>query len=439
MAPSLVVQTLPSAPPSQVLLLDECVHYHQYAIAAYGWMLNLFMHPASSPCRLPALAATYPCTDACEAAAPTCAAAACACSPACRAASAASPGGCVSCEATAATAAAAAALVSQLDPATVSARAHYLRGPSAPSPHSGLPADRVCCTGSDGDALGLGFVALRWTVGQANEVDALDRERGGGGGDRSGSEASSLMAGLRSGSTTLLSPLIVLGGGAASVPVLSNRGAAASDAATAQDSPPSAWAADAAAHTPGAPKAPVPPPPRPTMPFHRSDILHASLGNVLAATPWFVAVDRGRRALVVAVRGTISIDDAITDALAVPLCVGGELGPTLAHLAARDGVVVPPASAYAHAGMWHAAAGIKRALLKHGLLETAAGADAAAGGGGSTGSAKTAAPPLPAAAAATACGGPHAKGLRGLQLVVVGHSLGAGVASLLALQVIQVG
>lgn len=169
-------------------------------------------------------------------------------------------------------------------------------------------------------------------------------------------------------------------------------------------------------------------------------------------------------------RGTLSIDDAITDALAVPLCVGAELAPAFAHLAARGVAVPAPDAAYVHAGMWEAAKGIRASLLKYGLLEVAA-----ARGDGAEAVVAAAAAPSPvwlqqpgdrSAAAADAevgrpkdgratygtaaspggaartpgrsCGDQLEEGgnaLRALQLVVVGHSLGAGVASLLALQV----
>jgi len=114
---------------------------------------------------------------------------------------------------------------------------------------------------------------------------------------------------------------------------------------------------------------------RPAFPFHRTDILHTSHANELVQTPWIVAVDRGRHALVVAVRGPLEFDDAITDALAVPLCVGAELAPTLAHLESL-GHSVPASAAWVHAGMWLAACAIAAQLQQHGLLEAVQGAAA---------------------------------------------------------------
>jgi len=220
------------------------------------------------------------------------------------------------------------------------------------------------------------------------------------------------------------------------------------------------------------------------VPFHRTDVLHTSHGNVLAQTPWLVAVDRGRSALVVSVRGTLSIDDAITDALATPKCVGDELAPTLRHLAAL-GIDVPPDAAFVHAGMWAAASAIRESLTRQGLLEAAQarsrpsevvqasplngaghissgawlGGQIAGGDTEATSVRATSAEPLTDAtvglpkdkSAATpeeagivtgglpetlpTCSDPLARGVRSLRLVVIGHSLGAGVAALLALQV----
>ena len=52
----------------------------------------------------------------------------------------------------------------------------------------------------------------------------------------------------------------------------------------------------------------APAPLRPPPAFHRHDIVALSPANKLMQVPWFAAIDRGRRALVVAIRGTLSLD-----------------------------------------------------------------------------------------------------------------------------------
>lgn len=59
--------------------------------------------------------------------------------------------------------------------------------------------------------------------------------------------------------------------------------------------------------------------------FHASDVLFASHSNAFFTVPWFVAVDRPRNALVVSVRGTLSLADCITDAVAQPFSIGDEI------------------------------------------------------------------------------------------------------------------
>ena len=289
--------------------------------------------------------------------------------------------------------------------------------------------------------------AVRWTLEQANADDARDR----------------VAAAQSVNETSLLQPLLV-GRGSVTVSILSRNAFASASTAEASSSPPrSVWAVDASLHTPGTPSSPfLSQETGDSKPFHRTDVLHTSHGNVLASTPWFVAVDRGRRALVISVRGTLSIDDAITDALALPICVGEELKPALAYLASC-GTTIAPSTAYVHAGMWQASGSIYAALLKHGLLEAAAsghvhglsGAIKAGGNGigssacrpgdqspemvpGTTaGHPKDYASPMPRSAPfSEPCADTRKCGLQDLQLVITGHSLGAGVAALLALRLL---
>lgn len=151
----------------------------------------------------------------------------------------------------------------------------------------------------------------------------------------------------------------------------------------------------------------------------RADLLYASFANRVYSTPFAVAVDRERRALVVAVRGTLSMNDCITDALAVPLNVADDpryLGAALDH-------PVDPQHVWVHGGFWRCAVSIAEELEQHNLLERVEGARPVHGGAGSM----PKAPLLPG----TGAGGPPPLGP--LQLILCGHSLGAGVASVLAL------
>lgn len=247
------------------------------------------MFPGSFACRLPLVASLYACGDACELACPETAAAACACSPACQAAasvpfenagdsvgslhpgdsggSSGQHGGSPGCCATASSAAAAAALRRQLDPHNAASRAHY----RSSLRHGGLPADRICCVASEGDSLGMSDTAVRWTLEWANRDDAAERAAAARAGD----------------AHPLREPLLVLGTGSAAVSLRSAAGSAAPHSPLA-----SVWADDAAMHFPGAPAPPFPPLAAGETPFHRTDVLHTSHGNVLASTPWFVAVDR---------------------------------------------------------------------------------------------------------------------------------------------------
>jgi hypothetical protein len=78
-------------------------------------------------------------------------------------------------------------------------------------------------------------------------------------------------------------------------------------------------------------------------------------------------------ALVISIRGSLSIDDFITDALAAPLDASSELGPTVAWMRSHGIPVPPDALLLVHAGIWAAAKVIRAALLRHRLLESVAG------------------------------------------------------------------
>ena len=111
--------------------------------------------------------------------------------------------------------------------------------------------------------------------------------------------------------------------------------------------------------------------------YHRNRILHSSFKNTFVTTPWFVAVDDRRGALVVTVRGTLSIDDAITDALALPKSIARDI-ESAAEMLQRAGVVINPEQAWCHDGMWRAAQNIRDQLFAYNLLEAAAPVEGAA-------------------------------------------------------------
>jgi len=147
-------------------------------------------------------------------------------------------------------------------------------------------------------------------------------------------------------------------------------------------------------------------------PFHHTDVLITSHTNRFRTVPWFVTVDRPRRSLVVTIRGTLSFDDCITDALARPVRVGRDADFEGTGLrTAFPGF--PWDTALVHSGMWDAAKGVAASLLKLGVLRLAREPITAPVRQRSGERVAVVYPPL--------------------QLVVCGHSLGSGVAALLGL------
>ncbi|CAD7703304.1 unnamed protein product [Ostreobium quekettii] len=146
------------------------------------------------------------------------------------------------------------------------------------------------------------------------------------------------------------------------------------------------------------------------------DVLCRSHANSLAGDlPYFVAVDRRYRALVVSIRGTLSLADLVTDFLIKPepLQAGElqEVGELLESVGGsprkgREGGEVVSV----HSGMLQCARALVGDLEKQGVLECLRAEDA------------------------TERGNQHPNlNLAGWGLVITGHSLGAGVGSLVAL------
>ncbi|XP_032242701.1 diacylglycerol lipase-beta isoform X2 [Nematostella vectensis] len=118
--------------------------------------------------------------------------------------------------------------------------------------------------------------------------------------------------------------------------------------------------------------------------LRNEDLFYCSYHNKLYEIPFYVALDRDKKTVVVSIRGTLSMKDTLTD-----LTGHGED----IHIEGLDGGM-------AHKGMYLSATYIKGQLIDHGILQEAF--DEAAKTGES------------------------------YRLVVVGHSLGAGTASVLS-------
>ncbi|KAL4241095.1 hypothetical protein ACF0H5_001873 [Mactra antiquata] len=111
------------------------------------------------------------------------------------------------------------------------------------------------------------------------------------------------------------------------------------------------------------------------------DIVCVSFHNEIYAIPFFVCIDKTTESVIVAVRGTLSLEDILTDLVVerAPVCFGGIKGSV-------------------HTGMFQSAKYIRNKLITDGILDFAF------------------------------------RKANGYRLVITGHSLGAGVAALLALE-----
>ena len=117
------------------------------------------------------------------------------------------------------------------------------------------------------------------------------------------------------------------------------------------------------------------------------EIVYATYHVEIGEPPFFVALDHDRRTVVISIRGTLSLQDIITD-----LNAEAEFLPTN-----------PPQENWlGHKGMIEAALYIRRKLAEEKILERAFSSH------------------------------PH-KGTQNYSLVLVGHSLGAGTATILAI------
>ncbi len=163
-------------------------------------------------------------------------------------------------------------------------------------------------------------------------------------------------------------------------------------------------------------------------------LLHINFKNELGGIlPYFVALDPSTCSVVVAVRGTLTLADCITDLLCEPAEVS--IPEAAEAPASSDGMSrAPPEQQqqqqqqqwYAHRGMWCSSTAILKDLRKHGVMHEAME--------GKWERLQARLGPKRGQALAALLAELGERGQQPWRLVFTGHSLGAGVAGLLALQ-----
>jgi len=141
-----------------------------------------------------------------------------------------------------------------------------------------------------------------------------------------------------------------------------------------------------------------------------SKLVFLSNENAVKMTPYAIFVDSLKKTIVIAVRGTLSISDAVTDVLADP-----------EHIDDPAIVGDHPGPHYAHSGMWQAAQCLLEDIDKTGVLATVLQDISLIGNNGDNGG-------LSRKSSFRSENVPNCKDY---SLCVVGHSLGAGIAQLL--------
>jgi len=151
------------------------------------------------------------------------------------------------------------------------------------------------------------------------------------------------------------------------------------------------------------------------------EVVYASFENSLSAIPFGVFVDHAEEAVVLSIRGTLSLEDCLTDALFV--------ADSLAEAGEKWGF--DGSRGRAHRGMLRLAEGIRQQLHDTRLLQLLLGV--AEAGALRTPSMDDGYSSAADFAAIGAVRPRVAQRVRGYSLLVCGHSLGAGVAALLSL------
>jgi sn1-specific diacylglycerol lipase len=148
-----------------------------------------------------------------------------------------------------------------------------------------------------------------------------------------------------------------------------------------------------------------------------AELIYAHFSNGVNETPYAVFVDFSRQAVVITVRGTLSLEDCITDAMAQPESLK-EAGQEWSFVGNKR---------YAHSGMLGCAIEIRKSLRSvpyvNELLNYVSG-EFPTGGDVYRGIGHSLCPNIVS---------PLAEPVHIHRLFVVGHSLGAGVASILGL------
>lgn len=139
---------------------------------------------------------------------------------------------------------------------------------------------------------------------------------------------------------------------------------------------------------------------------HASDIVYASFHNSVYKPAFCVVLDHEKQQVVVAIRGTLSLEDCLTDAIAYGMSLDG--------FAERWGC--DSAGEYAHQGFLHCAEAVYLEIHRLGILEMLFDPDAS-----------------PAAISSDVLNACERGQYRDYGLTVTGHSLGAGTAILLSI------
>ena len=123
--------------------------------------------------------------------------------------------------------------------------------------------------------------------------------------------------------------------------------------------------------------------------LEQSDLIYAQFDSSFTHTPYCIIVDHKWKSIVLSIRGTLSLEDCVTDVLVEP--------KHLDEFAKRWGFYVDARNEYVHSGVLQCSEWVLEDLSRHGLLDSLLGKD-----------------------------------FPDYRLRICGHSLGAGIATLLS-------